>query len=101
MECFSAFYVIGVELKVKADNFRKLLVFYWNSFLENAIILAYYFIYCLLCKFFDRKIVCRMGEIFMMSKEQFLVIFYQTQKRILKDSAYWYKDIIRTNGEEL
>lgn len=50
--------------------------FYWNSFLENVIILAYYFIYCLLCKFFDRKIVCRMGEIFMMSKEQFLVIFY-------------------------
>ena len=50
--------------------------FYWNSFLENVIILAYYFIYCLLRKFFDRKIVCRMGEIFMMSKEQFLVIFY-------------------------
>lgn len=73
LECFSAFYVIGVELKVKADNFRKLLVFYWDSFLENVIILAYYFIYCLLCKFFDRKIVCRMGEIFMMSKEQFLV----------------------------
>lgn len=48
--------------------------FYWNSFLENVIILAYYFVYCLLCKFFDRKIVCRMGEIFMMSKEQFLVI---------------------------
>ena len=26
---------------------------------------------------------------------------YQTQKRILKDSAYWYRDIIKQNGENL
>jgi beta-glucosidase len=26
---------------------------------------------------------------------------YQNQQRILKDSAYWYKDLIRTNGESL
>ncbi|MCX7715301.1 MAG: GH1 family beta-glucosidase [Clostridia bacterium] len=26
---------------------------------------------------------------------------YETQKRILKDSAYWYKDVIRTNGRDL
>lgn len=26
---------------------------------------------------------------------------YETQKRTLKDSAYWYKDVIRTNGRNL
>ena len=26
---------------------------------------------------------------------------YQTQKRTLKDSAYYYRDVIQTNGEEL
>ena len=26
---------------------------------------------------------------------------YATQKRILKDSAYWYKMVIETNGENL
>jgi beta-glucosidase len=26
---------------------------------------------------------------------------YQTQKRTLKDSAYWYKDVIATNGANL
>ena len=26
---------------------------------------------------------------------------YQTQKRTLKDSAYWYKDVIESNGENL
>jgi beta-glucosidase len=26
---------------------------------------------------------------------------YETQKRTLKDSAYWYRDVIRTNGENL
>lgn len=26
---------------------------------------------------------------------------YQTQKRIPKDSAFWYKDVIQTNGENL
>lgn len=26
---------------------------------------------------------------------------YQTQKRILKDSAYWYRDVIKHNGENL
>lgn len=35
--------------------------------------------------------------------ERFGLIFtdYQTQQRILKDSAYWYKELIRTNGENL
>lgn len=35
--------------------------------------------------------------------ERFGLIFvdYQTQKRILKDSAYWYRDVIRSNGENL
>jgi beta-glucosidase len=28
-------------------------------------------------------------------------INYQTQKRTLKDSAYWYKEVIETNGESL
>ena len=26
---------------------------------------------------------------------------YQTQERTLKDSAYWYKEVIETNGESL
>jgi beta-glucosidase len=26
---------------------------------------------------------------------------YQTQKRTLKQSAYWYRDIIASNGEML
>lgn len=26
---------------------------------------------------------------------------YRTQERILKDSAYWYRDVIRSNGAEL
>ena len=26
---------------------------------------------------------------------------FVTQERILKDSAYWYRDIIRSNGETL
>ena len=26
---------------------------------------------------------------------------YQTQKRTLKDSAYWYRDVIASNGESL
>jgi beta-glucosidase len=36
-------------------------------------------------------------------KQRFGIIYvdYLTQKRILKDSAYWYKNIIKTNGEEL
>ncbi len=35
--------------------------------------------------------------------ERFGLIFidYQTQSRILKDSAYWYKELIRTNGKNL
>lgn len=35
--------------------------------------------------------------------ERFGLVYvnYQTQERILKDSAYWYKNLIRTNGEEL
>jgi beta-glucosidase len=35
--------------------------------------------------------------------ERFGMIFcdYPTQKRILKDSAYWYADVIKTNGENL
>lgn len=33
--------------------------------------------------------------------ERFGLIYidYQTQQRILKDSAYWYKDYIKNNGE--
>lgn len=36
-------------------------------------------------------------------KQRFGLIFvdYDTQKRILKDSAYWYKKVIETNGDEL
>ena len=30
-----------------------------------------------------------------------IYVNYQTQERILKDSAYWYKDLINTNGENL
>ncbi|MGN0464980.1 MAG: family 1 glycosylhydrolase [Lachnospiraceae bacterium] len=26
---------------------------------------------------------------------------YQTQKRIMKDSAFWYRDMIQKNGEDL
>lgn len=26
---------------------------------------------------------------------------YQTQKRALKDSAYWYRDVIKSNGAHL
>ena len=35
--------------------------------------------------------------------ERFGLVYvdFQTQKRILKDSAYWYRDIIRNNGENL
>lgn len=35
--------------------------------------------------------------------ERFGMIYvdYRTQERILKDSAYWYKNIIETNGQEL
>jgi beta-glucosidase len=36
-------------------------------------------------------------------KERFGLIYvdYPTQKRVLKDSAYWYSEVIRTNGENL
>ena len=36
-------------------------------------------------------------------KQRFGIIYvdYETQKRILKDSAYWYKNIIETNGKDL
>lgn len=35
--------------------------------------------------------------------ERFGLVFvdYQTQKRIIKDSAYWYKEVIHTNGDLL
>ena len=35
--------------------------------------------------------------------ERFGLVYvdFETQKRIMKDSAYWYRDVIRTNGEEL
>ncbi|MFA9382050.1 MAG: family 1 glycosylhydrolase, partial [Acetanaerobacterium sp.] len=35
--------------------------------------------------------------------ERFGMIYcdFETQQRILKDSAYWYRDTIRTNGEGL
>jgi beta-glucosidase len=26
---------------------------------------------------------------------------YQTQKRIIKDSGFWYRDVIKANGENL
>lgn len=33
--------------------------------------------------------------------ERFGLVYvdYTTKKRILKDSAYWYKDVIKSNGE--
>ena len=33
--------------------------------------------------------------------ERFGLVYvdYVTQERILKDSAYWYKDVIKSNGE--
>lgn len=35
--------------------------------------------------------------------ERFGLVYidYQTQERILKDSAFWYKDVIQTNGKNL
>lgn len=30
-----------------------------------------------------------------------IFVEYITQERILKDSAYWYKNVIDTNGEKL
>lgn len=30
-----------------------------------------------------------------------IYVDYKTQERILKDSAYWYKEVIQTNGENL
>lgn len=30
-----------------------------------------------------------------------IYIDYRTQERTLKDSAYWYRDVIRNNGENL
>ncbi len=36
-------------------------------------------------------------------KERFGMVYvdFQTQKRLLKDSAYWYRDVIKSNGEIL
>lgn len=36
-------------------------------------------------------------------KERFGIVYcdYETQKRTLKDSAFWYKNVIETNGETL
>lgn len=36
-------------------------------------------------------------------KERFGLVFvdYRTQKRIIKDSGYWYKTIIESNGRKL
>lgn len=36
-------------------------------------------------------------------EERFGLVYvdYGTQKRVIKDSAYWYKDVINTNGENL
>ncbi len=36
-------------------------------------------------------------------KERFGLIYvdYQTQQRVIKDSGYWYKDVIATNGAKL
>jgi beta-glucosidase len=36
-------------------------------------------------------------------KERFGLIYvdFPTQKRILKDSAYWYKEVIASNGANL
>ena len=35
--------------------------------------------------------------------ERFGLVYvdYESQRRILKDSAYWYTDVIRSNGENL
>ena len=35
--------------------------------------------------------------------ERFGLVFvdYNTQKRIIKDSGYWYRDLIQSNGEIL
>ena len=35
--------------------------------------------------------------------ERFGLVYvdYRNQKRIWKDSAYWYQNLIKTNGEEL
>lgn len=35
--------------------------------------------------------------------ERFGLVFvdYKTQERIWKDSAFWYRDVIRTNGETI
>ena len=30
-----------------------------------------------------------------------IYVDFKTQKRIPKDSAYWYRDVIRTNGENI
>jgi len=30
-----------------------------------------------------------------------IYVDYQSQKRTLKDSAYWYKDVIASNGKNL
>ena len=30
-----------------------------------------------------------------------IYIDYQTQERILKESAYWYANVIKTNGKDL
>ncbi len=30
-----------------------------------------------------------------------IYVDYRTQKRTLKDSAFWYKNVIATNGNEL
>ena len=36
-------------------------------------------------------------------QERFGLVYvnYQTQERILKDSAYWYQQVMATNGENL
>lgn len=35
--------------------------------------------------------------------ERFGIVYvdFETQERILKDSAYWYRDVIQTNGRDL
>lgn len=37
------------------------------------------------------------------NQERFGLVYvnYQTQERILKDSAYWYQQVMATNGENL
>ena len=36
-------------------------------------------------------------------KRRFGIVYvdYETQKRTLKDSAYWYRDVIKSNGASL